>query len=187
MVPSVTATRSTRGVPTGPATGPATDPATEPVLEGLRLVTRAMRPLAQQAAGDPAARSRVQFLHVLARLGECRGGDLAAALLVDPSVISRQLAGLVSAGLVQRRPDPGDARAALVAVSAHGKQLLGDWHDAATALLHERLVDWSDDDLAAAGELLRRLAADLATDPTTDPTTHPATDPTRVRTTRGHR
>ena len=55
------------------ATTTATAPATEPVLEGLRRVTRAMRPLAQQAAGDPASRTRVQILHVLAGLGECRG------------------------------------------------------------------------------------------------------------------
>ncbi len=149
----------------------ATAPATEPVLEGLRLVTRAMRPLAQQAGGDAAARTRVQILHVLAGLGESRGGDLAAALLVDPSVISRQLAGLVADGLVDRRPDPADARAALVAVSPAGTRLLGDWHETATGLLHERLADWSPADLAAAGALLRRLADDL----------------TSARTSRGHR
>ena len=145
------------------ATTTATAPAVEPVLEGLRRVTRAMRPLAQQAAGDPAARTRVQILHVLARLGECRGGDLAAELLVDPSVISRQLAGLVADGLVVRRADPCDARAALVAVRPAGRQLLHTWHESATALLRARLAGWSADDLAAAGELLRRLAADLTT------------------------
>ena len=145
-------------------------PATSRLLDSLRTVSRALRPLAHEVAGGAAGRADVQMLHVLTRLGATRGGDLAAALCVDPSVVSRQVAGLAAQGLVERRPDPADARATLVTVSDAGVSRLDQWRESAESLLHQRLAGWSDDDLSAAAAVLQRLATDLTA--TTTPRGH---------------
>ena len=49
-----------------------------------------------------------------------RAADLAARLRLHKSTLSRGLARLESFGLIERQPDPKDARARLVALSADG-------------------------------------------------------------------
>src|SRR5207249_2610885 len=52
--------------------------------------------------------------------GPRRTTALAEAVHSDPSTISRQVAALVRAGLVERRADPEDGRASLLAATETG-------------------------------------------------------------------
>src|SRR3954465_7497821 len=57
------------------------------------------------------------ILKTLAR-GDARPGDLAVRLQIAPSVVSRAVVPLQHAGLVERRTDPVDARAARLGLTA---------------------------------------------------------------------
>lgn len=99
----------------------------------------------------PAA---VSLLAELARCGECRVSDLAHARLVDASVVSRQIAQLDRAGLVERRAAAHDGRAQLISVTAKGHALLDGWRKTQIDLVQQALADWPDEDVQA---LVRRF------------------------------
>jgi DNA-binding MarR family transcriptional regulator len=101
-------------------------------------------------------------LKVLAKDGEQRGGEIAAKLAVDASVVSRQLSALEGDGLVSRRPDPADARVSLVQLSAAGRDRLEALYAGYTRQLRSALADWDDEEMAAAAESLRRIAVAVA-------------------------
>ena len=91
-----------------------------------------------------------------------RQGDVADALGVDQSTISRHVARLEDAGLVLRRPDPDDRRVSLLEVSPKGSGRHAALQSARREAIAEVMRDWSrDEQLRLAGDL-RRLAGDLA-------------------------
>jgi DNA-binding MarR family transcriptional regulator len=59
---------------------------------------------------------------------------------------------------VSRRPDPADARVSLVALSPSGRERLEALYANYTRQLRAALADWNDDDMAAAAEVLHRVA-----------------------------
>src|SRR4051812_12385539 len=72
----------------------------------------------------PAA---AMLLSDLAKFGESRPSDVAKRRMVDISVVSRQIAQLSAAGLIDRRPAPEDGRASLISVSERGQEELLTW------------------------------------------------------------
>jgi DNA-binding MarR family transcriptional regulator len=58
--------------------------------------------------------------------GEPTVGDLAAALDVDGSTMSRNLDGMAAASLVERSPNPRDRRSVLVRLSKAGRRKAGE-------------------------------------------------------------
>lgn len=101
----------------------------------------------------PAA---AMLLSDLAVNGECRPSELAKRKMVDVSVISRQIAQLVAAGLVERRPAPEDGRAALVSLSEEGRVELKRWRENRLEFIRTALSDWTEDEVTA---LTTRLAS----------------------------
>jgi DNA-binding MarR family transcriptional regulator len=85
----------------------------------------------------------------LARRGESRVSELAQAQLVDASVVSRQVAQLEKAGLVERRACRADGRAQLITATAHGLETLDARRQAQITLVQEALADWSEEDVRA--------------------------------------
>jgi DNA-binding MarR family transcriptional regulator len=80
------------------------------------------------AAGVDVDPIDIPPLYVLGLEGPARAGDLAIALRLTRPTMSKQLSRLERAGLIVRAPDPTDARASIIRLSATG-------HD-----VHERLV-----------------------------------------------
>ncbi|OZM71403.1 MarR family transcriptional regulator [Amycolatopsis antarctica] len=101
------------------------------------------------------------LLAELARRGESRMSVLAKERMVDLSVISRQVAQLSDAGLVERRPAPDDGRASLVRVSERGHAELDGWRSGQLDLLRQALGGWAAEDLADVTARLREINHDL--------------------------
>jgi len=136
------------------------DSSAQELLEGVSSLIRAVRCIDHKhlMPGNGLRRSDASVLKVLMRDGEQRGGEIAAKLGVDASVVSRQLTALEADGLVSRRPDPADARVGLVRVSDAGQARLQDLYAAYTKQLRAALADFDDDALGEAAQVLQRLA-----------------------------
>ena len=84
----------------------------------------------QHALGRFAMRAAQTSLSVLGTLqllttyGELRVADIAAKVGLTQSAVSRQVAELLRSGLVERRMDDADGRAALIRISALGEARL---------------------------------------------------------------
>ena len=101
--------------------------------------------------------------HVLVYLnveGPQRSGELATAFHADPSTISRQVSALVKAGLVERRADPGDGRASLLAATEAGVRVIDTERRRRAQVIAAVLGGWSADDRAALTDLLHRFRDD---------------------------
>jgi DNA-binding MarR family transcriptional regulator len=86
----------------------------------------------------------------------CRATDLAAHYALDKSTVSRQVAALERAGLVERRQDPEDHRVQVLHLTESGRHILGQVTVSRRAAVGERLADWSPEDLERfAGYLVR--------------------------------
>ncbi len=108
--------------------------------------------VARRAGLQPA---QVQLLFSLYRSTECRVAALAEQQLVDPSVASRQIAALEKDGLVARRSDPDDGRAALVSLTDAGLARLREVRRLHVEAMELSMEGWS-------AERMDRLADDLA-------------------------
>lgn len=75
--------------------------------------------------------------HVL-KLGPLRAGELAAAMKLDASTLSRNLQPLIERGLLRLNPDPKDQRSRVVSVTPEGEALRAEaqraWKRAQLAL-----------------------------------------------------
>ncbi|HVW44282.1 MAG TPA: MarR family winged helix-turn-helix transcriptional regulator [Amycolatopsis sp.] len=97
------------------------------------------------------------LLSDLAINGESRPSELAKRRMVDISVVSRQIAQLSAAGLIERRPAPEDGRASLVSVSEAGAIHLKRWRQNHLDFIRGALHDWTDDDVTALTERLQDM------------------------------
>ena len=129
------------------------------------LLTRAMHVMRTQLAThapEGVQWSTYVLLFHLAVGGPRRSGALAESVCVDPSTISRQIDHLVKLGLVERRADPADGRATMLAATAEGLELhrrMRARRDRVTAGL---LTSWSPSDVRTLTHLLSRFTGDMA-------------------------
>ncbi len=104
-------------------------------------------------------RAGYMCLVTLSERGELRLSDLAQLMTLDVSTASRQVRGLEDAGLVVRRGDPDDRRAALLALTPAGERALQIQLEVRTGLLGDAMADWTDSDRDTLRRLLSRLAS----------------------------
>jgi DNA-binding MarR family transcriptional regulator len=85
-------------------------------------------------------------LAILKRLDQApsRSGDIACALGVTPSAVSRAVATVESLGYVSRTTDPTDARAHVLSLSRAGKQFLAEQHREHARRVSKVLEGWDD-------------------------------------------
>ena len=106
------------------------------------------------------SRTAASVLATLRDTGPRRITDLAEAEAVAQPTITTLVGRLERDGLVRRAPDPADARAVRVHLTDEGRERLQAMRAARTALLEQRLNDFTADEraaLAAALPLLDRL------------------------------
>jgi DNA-binding MarR family transcriptional regulator len=106
--------------------------------------------------------STLSVLHTLSRHGPMRLTDLLATEQVKQPALTSLVSKLEAAGLVSRRPDPSDGRAALLSLTTAGEMVVQSRHaDRVTKLarLTDRLDDHDRAVLAGAQEVLSRLVA----------------------------
>ncbi len=130
----------------------------------LSLVARRLsRPVKLHGPSEVALLDRPAFMALwrLVEDGPMRPTALSQLLDLDLSVVSRQLKALEDAGLVQREPDPADARATLVGCSPQGAQVFAETSAKRAAVLDEALHGWAAVDRQDLARLLARFNTDL--------------------------
>jgi DNA-binding MarR family transcriptional regulator len=128
------------------------------VIAAVATLSRALRSRAHTAPHRQAYAAETLFLQRLETLGEVRAGELATHMRLDQSVISRRLAALEQRGLVERRPDPTDARASLVQLTELGRTQAHEQMDALGSSLARDLDSWTPEDYARVHQLLLSLS-----------------------------
>jgi DNA-binding MarR family transcriptional regulator len=109
----------------------------------LRMaVTRLFRRIERTRAGAALTPSETTVLSAVVRQGPLRLSDLARAEGMNPTMLSRLIRDLEDAGLVRRRADRVDRRAALAEATPAGRRL------------HEKIRAERSDALSAALVLL---------------------------------
>lgn len=97
----------------------------------------------------------------LAKFGPVRPADLAAAMQLDQSTVSRHLGHLVTEGLVERSADPVDGRAYLVRVTPDGAARAESIIGLRIAQFEQVLSTWPDEDRDAFARLLARFSKEF--------------------------
>jgi DNA-binding MarR family transcriptional regulator len=97
----------------------------------------------------------------LAANGPMRSSALAELMHADPSTVSRQIAGLVSDGYVERRADPGDGRASLLLVTERGEQFYAEHLRMRNEHYQAMLADWTEAECRAFAALTDRFSAGI--------------------------
>jgi len=96
----------------------------------------------------------------LVHLGPSRSSALAEAVFSDPSTVSRQVAGLVKDGLVERRADPEDGRASVLVATEAGQQLLRERRRMRNEAIARMFGSWSEPDWRTFTDFLERFVGD---------------------------
>jgi len=99
-------------------------------LPDLRRFRAAIRVLERELALDLRAQTsccgvttaQCHLLLEIDRRGPSTGGELAQALSLDKSTLSRTLDGLAAAALVERAPHPEDGRAQRITLTPGGRE-----------------------------------------------------------------
>jgi DNA-binding MarR family transcriptional regulator len=93
----------------------------------------------------------------LAELGQVRAVDLANQRGITKGVVSRQIETLESLSLLTRVPDPRDARARVIVLTAEGRRAVRRAQAARRAYLNRLLQECDADELTAIARGLTRL------------------------------
>jgi DNA-binding MarR family transcriptional regulator len=136
----------------------AAEAVADEVLDLMRTVRKAKARMAADAGGDVESATRL-LLHTVAAGGPARTSALAASVHSDLSTVSRQVAALVTAGLLERRADPADGRACLLALTPAGEAAVAE-HLAGRAAFFAQVLDgWTEDEMGQFSGLLARFTA----------------------------
>lgn len=125
----------------------------------LRSFGRARSRLLAAAEHDVEWSANLVLKCIAGNDGPMRASALAESLRSDPSTVSRQVAALVKDGLLERRADPADGRASLLALTPKADAVLAD-HDSIRRQYFAHVLDgWNDTDLRRFATLLARFTS----------------------------
>lgn len=124
----------------------------------LRLVTgaHALTRVASLETRNEAPAAQWRTLSLLRDHGPQRVGDLAALSRVTQPGMTRLVAQMAEAGLLERRSDEHDSRVTVVAITPAGRAAFAEWMQVLSDALAPRFADLDEDDWAAV-----RRAADI--------------------------
>jgi len=144
---------------------PETIPTTSEIAGRMRtIVGRMSRGLRQSGTEGDLSPSQYEVLGTVARRGDVRLSELASIEGINPTLLSRIIGKLETAGLLVREADPDDRRAAHVVPTAKGRkryeQIRGERTDALSMAI-EALDEQEQQALGAALPVLEALADSL--------------------------
>lgn len=156
--------------PPVPASDPATAESTTTPESNAALIASLTRVLAEWTAPDflmgvtaregidldPGAITMVTVLSHAPK-GAMRPSAVASNMVTGASNVSKISARLIKAELVTRIPDPDDARAQLLTLTAAGKEVAQAFVRAGNGLVEELLEDWSTQDRTEFQRLLAKF------------------------------
>ncbi|MCD9196927.1 MarR family winged helix-turn-helix transcriptional regulator [Aeromicrobium wangtongii] len=142
-----------------PAPAVVEKPSAEDVV--LRMMLAMNRRFRARVDGDVVDASQAGVLHALKAKGPIRLGDLAEAMHLDASTVSRHVQQLCDRGLIERGPDPQDGRARIIAISDAGRDGLRCSFDLRRAVITEAMADWTDEERDRLRDDLLRLDESL--------------------------
>ncbi len=128
---------------------------------GVLALYRAARCAEVLSRGDTVDPGLSRILISVARQGRVRPSAIAQDNHIDVSTASRHVDALVKQGFVAKAPDPDDARACLVELTASGREVIEAMLRNRTAAVEPALDAWSAGDRQQLVALLVRLAQDL--------------------------
>ncbi|MGK8509108.1 MarR family winged helix-turn-helix transcriptional regulator [Nocardia asiatica] len=142
----------------------AADELGQRLVRFMRAINRAKW---QPARPGPEGLEKLAYavLFCLVHEGPQRAGRLAELLHAEASTISRQSRSLVAHGLVQRRPDPVDGRACVLAATEEGVRVFEENRALRNRWLADILADWPATDRETLTVLLDRLTTAIETTP----------------------
>jgi DNA-binding MarR family transcriptional regulator len=106
--------------------------------------------------GDALGAARFRLLERLLE-GSASISELADAIGVDQPRASRLVSDAATRGLVERTPDPTDARRALVQLSASGREFLASMKDSRRSAVTSALDGFTEEETATFAALLSRF------------------------------
>lgn len=127
----------------------------------LRLMMALGRRFRQRQEGDLVDPAQAGLLYTLKCHGAMRLGDIADAMKLDASTVSRHVQQLSDKGFLERDSDPEDARARIIDISPEGRAALKSSFDQRRAFVADAMADWSDRDRNHIRTLLARLTTAL--------------------------
>lgn len=98
----------------------------------------------------------------LDRVGPATATKLAEVIGMDRTVTTRYATRLQEAGLIDRRPDPADARATRLVLTVEGERAVAALRGALESVLAEEMATWLPGEAAAFAVRLERLTESLA-------------------------
>lgn len=150
-------------MPATPLPEPATRSYDEPTTaeEAVMLtLARLGRRIRQRMPGEELDFGTVLLMKALLR-GPLRLTDLAAAVELDASTVSRQVRHLEDGGMLERTGDPDDRRASRIALTDEGRTRLEAGAERRRAYVSHLLDDWPPEDREQLRLLLNRLLDEL--------------------------
>ena len=131
------------------------------IAESLLTLFRAQHWLkARLAEFEPEIGTTI-LLAKLTKEGPRRATELAEMTCSDPSTISRQVAALVKAGLVERKADPADGRASILVPTEIGHARVQEFAAMRIGAVELVVSSWSVKERAVFADLLKRYAAGM--------------------------
>ena len=154
-------TASATGVPDG-TVGAARDPWTGRLAADLRLaLVRVVRRVRVEKSDDALSDGQYAVLAALDRHGALTSAALAEHERVRPPSMTRTVACLLDAGLVDRTAHPEDGRAQMIALTPTGQSAVDETRRLRDDWLGRRLAELDEADLAVlarATDILNRVA-----------------------------
>ena len=145
-------------------TAPRMDTDAEQAARLRVALGRLHRLLLQQPGANQVSFAQLSALVMIEKYGPIRVGDLAQRERVAAPSMTRTLSGLVSAGWVERLPDPEDGRSFTVTLTPSGHKLIARVRKERNAIVvqgMERLTEAQRDALRAAIPVLEQLADEV--------------------------
>jgi DNA-binding MarR family transcriptional regulator len=127
-------------------------------MHALMSIGRLVR---QRSSGESLDTGSFWMLKTIGANDSIRVTDLATCVNLDASTVSRHVAQLHRAGLIERAADPVDRRAQRVKLSRDGEKQLNAAVRARLAVLERGLEGWAPDDLEQLDRLLTRFVGDI--------------------------